>query len=57
MKFFRHLLLGAALAALGTLPAQAQILHVAVQNMAPYLDPGRDFSNVGSQFYLNTFEP
>ncbi len=37
--------------------AQAQELRVGVQNMAPYLDPGRDFSNVGSQFYVNSFEP
>ena len=37
--------------------AQAQELKVGVQNMAPWLDPGRDFSNVGSQFYVNTFEP
>ncbi len=32
-------------------------LRVAVQNMAPWLDPGRDFSNVGSQFYWNAFDP
>ena len=37
--------------------ASAQELTVAVQNMAPWLDPGRDFSNVGSQFYFNTFDP
>ena len=37
--------------------AQAQDLKVGVQNMAPWLDPGRDFSNVGSQFYINSFEP
>ena len=34
-----------------------QELRVAVQNMAPWLDPGRDFSNVGSQFYYNAFDP
>ncbi|MBC7801411.1 MAG: ABC transporter substrate-binding protein [Gemmatimonadaceae bacterium] len=37
--------------------AAAQELRVGVQNMAPWLDPGRDFSNVGSQFYVNAFEP
>jgi peptide/nickel transport system substrate-binding protein len=58
MQSLRNLLFGAVLAvAASALPAQAQTLNVAVQNMAPYLDPGRDFSNVGSQFYLNTFEP
>jgi peptide/nickel transport system substrate-binding protein len=36
--------------------AQAQELKVGVQNMAPYLDPGRDHSNVGSQFYYNAFD-
>ncbi len=45
-----------AIAALAT-PARAQELNVAVQNMAPWLDPGRDFSNVGSQFYFNAFDP
>ena len=35
----------------------AQELRVGVQNMAPWLDPGRDFSNVGSQFYYNAFDP
>lgn len=39
------------------LAAAAQELRVGVQNMAPWLDPGRDFSNVGSQFYVNAFEP
>jgi peptide/nickel transport system substrate-binding protein len=36
--------------------AMAQELVVGVQNMAPYLDPGKDFSNVGSQFYVNAFD-
>ena len=56
--------LGAAFAAavflapdLAAPSASAQELNVAVQNMAPWLDPGRDFSNVGSQFYYNSFEP
>lgn len=37
--------------------AMAQELKVGVQNMAPWLDPGRDFSNVGSQHYFNSFDP
>jgi peptide/nickel transport system substrate-binding protein len=37
--------------------AAAQELRVGVQNMAPWLDPGRDFSNVGSQFYFKAFDP
>ncbi len=49
--------LAAALMAGSAATAQAQELKVGVQNMAPWLDPGRDFSNVGSQFYVNTFEP
>jgi peptide/nickel transport system substrate-binding protein len=36
--------------------AGAQELRVGVQNMAPYLDPGRDFSNVGSHYYMNAFD-
>lgn len=31
-------------------------LKVGSANMPPYLDPGRDHSNVGSQFYYNTFD-
>lgn len=37
-------------------PAAAQELRVAVANMSPYLDPGRDHSNVGSQHYYNAFD-
>lgn len=40
-----------------TAAARAQELNVGVQNMAPWLDPGRDFSNVGSQHYFNSFDP
>ena len=43
-------LLAAALLAITATAAHAQELKVGVQNMAPWLDPGRDFSNVGSQF-------
>ena len=54
---FKAVLLAAAAAATLSTGATARELVVGVQNMAPYLDPGRDFSNVGSQFYLNAFEP
>jgi peptide/nickel transport system substrate-binding protein len=50
-------MLAAALLAITAAAAHAQELKVGVQNMAPWLDPGRDFSNVGSQFYVNTYEP
>ena len=36
--------------------ATAQELKVGVQNLAPFLDPGRDFSNVGSHYYMNAFD-
>lgn len=45
-----------AAALLASAGATAQELKVGVQNMAPFLDPGRDFSNVGSQFYYNAFD-
>ncbi len=37
--------------------AAAQEITVAAGNMSSYLDPGRDHSNVGSQFYFNIFDP
>lgn len=37
--------------------ANAQEITVAAGNMSVYLDPGRDHSNVGSQFYFNIFDP
>jgi len=46
----------AAIALAGAAAAQERELVVGVQNMAPYLDPGRDHSNVGSQFYYNAFD-
>lgn len=49
-------LLAGALAATGAM-AQPRELTVAAGNMASYLDPGRDHSNVGSQFYFNSFDP
>jgi peptide/nickel transport system substrate-binding protein len=49
------------LAALGATTALSGAAHalemkIGAANMAPYLDPGRDHSNVGSQFYYNTFD-
>ncbi|BCH27547.1 ABC transporter substrate-binding protein [Mesorhizobium sp. L-8-3] len=46
----------AAVAALLPGTAGAIELKVGSANMAPYLDPGRDHSNVGSQFYYNSFD-
>ena len=45
----------AALACLAT-GALAQQITVGAANVSSYLDPGRDHSNVGSQFYYNTFD-
>ena len=50
-------LTGTAAALLLSGIAMAQELTVGVQNMSAYLDPGRDFSNVGSQHYFNSFDP
>lgn len=38
------------------LAAAAQEITVGAANVTPYLDPGRDHSNVGSQFYYNSFD-
>ncbi|MGE0313339.1 MAG: ABC transporter substrate-binding protein [Lautropia sp.] len=43
-------------AATAAAPSHAAELKVGAANMAPYLDPGRDHSNVGSQFYYNSFD-
>ncbi len=37
--------------------ASAQSLTVGVQNLPPWLDPGKDFGNQGSQIYFSTFDP
>ena len=37
--------------------AFAADLRVGVQNLPPFLDPGKDFSNTGSQMYYNAFDP
>ena len=36
--------------------AFAQEITVGAANVSSYLDPGRDHSNVGSQFYYNAFD-
>jgi peptide/nickel transport system substrate-binding protein len=46
-----------ALVACSLSAAAAQEITVAAGNMSSYLDPGRDHSNVGSQFYFNIFDP
>jgi peptide/nickel transport system substrate-binding protein len=51
----KTLLLSTAAALLAT-GAFAQDITVGAANVADYLDPGRDHSNVGSQFYHNTFD-
>lgn len=56
----RSLVLALAATSLASLapltPALAAELKVGASNMPPYLDPGRDHSNVGSQFYYNSFD-
>ncbi len=53
----KHLLSASALALILVSGAQAAEIIVAAANMSTYLDPGRDHSNVGSQFYYNSFDP
>lgn len=55
MLFKKALLLGLATCSLATL-AQAAELNIGASNLSTYLDPGRDHSNVGSQFYYNVFD-
>ena len=43
-------------AALMATSAFAQSITVGAANVSDYLDPGRDHSNVGSQFYYNAFD-
>ncbi|MYM54482.1 ABC transporter substrate-binding protein [Thalassovita mangrovi] len=51
-----RLLLSTALVAGIASGASAQEITVGAANVSNYLDPGRDHSNVGSQFYYNTFD-
>ena len=48
------LVLSAALLSTSAMSAE---LRVATQNLPPYLDPGKDFGNNGSQIYYNAFDP
>ncbi len=50
------LLATTALASLMATSAFATELTVGAANVSSYLDPGRDHSNVGSQFYYNAFD-
>lgn len=50
------MIIASALLALASGSALAAELKVGSANMPSYLDPGRDHSNVGSQFYYNTFD-
>lgn len=53
----KRLICASALALLAAQAAMAQEITVAAANMSTYIDPGRDHSNVGSQFYFNSFDP
>jgi peptide/nickel transport system substrate-binding protein len=55
-KLLKATALATSLAAL-PFAAGAQEITVVAANMSSYLDPGRDHSNVGSQFYFNLFDP
>ncbi|MCB9948043.1 MAG: ABC transporter substrate-binding protein [Rhodospirillaceae bacterium] len=52
----RALKLAAFAASMLSMPALAQEITVGAANVSTYLDPGRDHSNVGSQFYINVFD-
>lgn len=51
----KALFLALAATSVATL-AHADELNVGASNMSTYLDPSRDHSNVGSQFYYNVFD-
>ena len=53
----KKLLLPLAAALLASTAAIGAELRVATANMSAYVDPGRDHSNVGSQNYVNAFDP
>ena len=50
------MIIASALVALMSGSALSAELKVGSANMPSYLDPGRDHSNVGSQFYYNSFD-
>lgn len=51
------LLISLAAAMLATTAAVGADLTIGTANMSSYIDPGRDHSNVGSQNYVNAFDP
>jgi peptide/nickel transport system substrate-binding protein len=51
----KFLAIGLSASLFATMVAASE-LTVAASNMSTYLDPGRDHSNVGSQFYYNVFD-
>ncbi|MBN2629655.1 MAG: ABC transporter substrate-binding protein [Rhodobacteraceae bacterium] len=53
----KRLLSASALGLILVSGAHAAEITIAAANMSTYLDPGRDHSNVGSQFYYNSFDP
>jgi len=53
----KKLLLTLAAAMLASTAAVGAEITVATANMSAYIDPGRDHSNVGSQNYVNAFDP
>ncbi|MFA6130636.1 MAG: ABC transporter substrate-binding protein, partial [Candidatus Omnitrophota bacterium] len=53
----KKLLLTLAAALLASTAAVGAELKVATANLSAYIDPGRDHSNVGSQNYVNAFDP
>ena len=55
MKSKSLLLIASAL--LLSTSAMASELRVGLQNLPPYIDPGKDNSNTGSQVYYNAFDP
>ncbi len=52
----KKLLATTALVTLVATGAQAAEITVGAANVSDYIDPGRDHSNVGSQFYYNAFD-
>lgn len=54
--FVKKVLFSVLASALCVSAASAASLKVGSANMPPFLDPGRDHSNVGQQFYYNTFD-
>ncbi|WMT90451.1 ABC transporter substrate-binding protein [Pelagibacterium sp. H642] len=52
-----RILLAMSTVLLSTSALSAAEIVVGAQNMATEIDPGMDHSNVGSQFYVNAFDP